>query len=89
VSVTAIVALAGIAFRLALLVAAIWFTVETSKRDPILTKFGKFVGLVISAVPIVGLIMFVVFRRRPSGYGERCGVMAILGVILYVVFIRG
>jgi hypothetical protein len=65
------------------------FTVQTSRGDTALLKIGKFLGLVVSIVPILGLLFYLVFKGRPSGYGERCGVMGLLGVLLYGIIVAG
>jgi hypothetical protein len=82
-------ALFSILYRIGLLIVAIVFTVQTSRGNAVLVKLGKFLGLVVSIVPIVGLFFYLGFRRRPSGYGEKCGVMALLGVLLYGVISAG
>jgi hypothetical protein len=64
---------------------AIALTVKSSKYDGFLTKLAKLSGMLFSFVPIVGLIMYAGLRGRPSGYGERCGAMALIGVAWFVV----
>ncbi len=76
-------------YRVGLLIIAIVFTVQTSRGDTALSKVGKFLGLVVSIIPIVGLFFYLGFKRRASGYGEKCGVMALLGVLLYAVIRTG
>ncbi len=68
-----------------ILVTAGVFTAQTSQADSILWKPAKFLGLTVSLVPIVGAIMWVIFKGRPSGYGEKCGAMAVIGVCWYVI----
>jgi hypothetical protein len=82
-------ALFSLLYRIGLLVIAVVFTAQTSRGDGVPTKVGKFLGLVLSVVPIVGLLFYVGFRRRPSGYGEKCGIMALLGVLLYGLITAG
>lgn len=82
-------ALFSVLYRVGLLIIAIAFTVQTSRGDKPLTKVGKFLGLVVSIVPIAGLLFYIGFRGRPSQYGEKCGVMALLGVLLYGIIMAG
>lgn len=69
----------------AIFMMAIVFTVKSSKGEGVLVKIGKLFGMLFAIIPIVGLIMYVALRGRPSGYGEKCGVMALLGVVWFVV----
>jgi hypothetical protein len=78
-------AIVSLVLRLVLLLLVVSFTVETSKGDAVPTKIAKFLGLLVSIVPIIGLIMFVVARGKKSGFGERCAAMAVAGVIVYLV----
>jgi hypothetical protein len=82
-------ALFSLLYRVGLLIIAIVFTVQTSRGDTALTKVGKFLGLIVSIVPILGLFFYLGFKGRPSGYGEKCGVMALLGVLLYGIITGG
>lgn len=68
---------------------AISETQSVSEQADRLSAFLKFLGLCISIVPIIGAIFYVAFRKKPSGYGEKCGVMALLGVVLYAVIRAG
>lgn len=86
---TPLLAAVGLVYRLGLLVLVIVFTVQTSRGNSILAKGGKFVGLCLSIVPLIGLVLYVVARGKPSGYGERCGIMAILGMLLYALVRAG
>ena len=63
---------------------AIVFTVETSEGNPILIKLAKFAGLVVSALPLIGYLLYRLGDRE-SGYSGRCGVMALLGVFLMLL----
>jgi hypothetical protein len=72
-----------------IVVAVFVFTAQTSKGDNALLKIGKFFGMLFSIIPIVGLIMYLVARGRPSGYGEKCGAMALIGIMWYLVRTAG
>jgi hypothetical protein len=67
------------------IIAAV-FAAQSSKNDALPTVLAKFLGLVASMIPVVGLVAYFKGRGRPSGYGERCGAMALLGVAIYVVY---
>lgn len=82
-------AMFSLLYRVGLLIMAIVFTVQTSRGDKALLKVGKFLGLVVSIVPLVALFFYLGFKGRPSGYGEKCGVMGLLGVLLYGVITAG
>ncbi len=64
---------------------AIVFGVQTGARENVAWKLVKVFGMVLSVVPIVGIIQYFAFKGRRSGYGEKCGAMALVGVVLYVV----
>ena len=76
-------ALFSLLYRIGLLTIAIAFTAQTSRGDKAVVKLGKFLGLVVSIVPLFALFFYLGFKGRPSGYGEKCGVMGLLGVLLY------
>jgi protein-S-isoprenylcysteine O-methyltransferase Ste14 len=82
-------ALFSLLYRIGLVLIAVAFTVQSSRGDKPLAKVGKFLGLVVSVIPIVGLFFYLGFKGRPSGYGEKCGVMALLGVLLYAIIAAG
>lgn len=71
--------------KLVVLGLAIVFAVETSRGDRVLTKIAKFLGLFISVIPIVGLIFYLFARGKKSGFGERCGGIALAGIALYAI----
>jgi hypothetical protein len=64
---------------------AVVLGIQASSGDGIGWKILKILGVLVSIVPIIGLIQWLVARGKPSGYGEKCGIMAIVGVVLYVV----
>lgn len=82
-------AMFSLLYRIGLLIIAVVFTIQSSRGDKPLVKVGKFLGLVISIIPIVGLLFYLGFKGRPSGYGRKCGVMALLGVLLYAITTAG
>jgi hypothetical protein len=82
-------AMFSLLYRIGLLIIAVVFTVQSSRGETPLVKVGKFLGLVVSIIPIVGLLFYLGFKGRPSGYGQKCGVMALLGVLLYAVITAG
>ena len=86
---TVLWALFSLVYRIGVLIIAIVFTVQSSRGDKPLAKVGKFLGLVVSIIPLVGVFFYLGFKGRPSGYGEKCGVMALLGVLLYAVIAAG
>jgi hypothetical protein len=61
------------------------FTIETAKGDGTATKILKFLGLVGSIAPIVGVALFFVLRRTHRRYADRCGLMLVAGLLLTVV----
>lgn len=63
---------------------AVAFTIETTKGDSTVTKILKFLGLVASIAPIVGLVLFIVLRGAHRPYANRCGVMLVAGLVLSV-----
>jgi hypothetical protein len=70
----------------ALSAVLVLLTAQASKGDSIPLKIAKFVGMLSSIVPVVGLILYLATRGRPSGYGERCGGMALMGLASYLVW---
>ncbi len=76
----------GLAIILAVMVS---FTVQTSRGNAIPVKAAKFVGLFVSFMPIIAILMYVIFRGKPSGYGEKCGAMGLIGMGWYMVLQAG
>jgi hypothetical protein len=68
-----------------IVVVAVSFTIQTSRGDNPILKIAKFFGMCISLVPIIGLILYLSTKGRPSGYGEKCGAMALIGIVWYTV----
>jgi hypothetical protein len=59
--------------------------VTTDKDTPVGMKLVQFFGLVISIIPIIGLIQWLIFRGKPHQYGRNCGVMALAGIVSFLL----
>lgn len=77
---TTLGAVATLAIFVSVLVTSVVFTVQTSHGNSIGLRILKFLGLWLSAVPVAAIIMYVIFRGRPTRYGERCAIMGIMGL---------
>ena len=77
--------IAGIVVGIIVLAPALFFTYETSEGQGVPLKLAKFVGLVLSAFPLIGLVLWRLCHGSVTGYGQRCGVMALIGVFLMVL----
>jgi hypothetical protein len=78
-------ALVGIGLRFVVLSLAVVFAVQSSRGDAIHVKVGKLLGLLVSVVPIVSMILFVIFRGKSPEYAQKCIAMAGAGVCLYIL----
>lgn len=67
------------------LAPALFFTWETSDGQGLALKAAKFLGLIASVFPLIGVALWRLRRDSESGYGQRCAVMAILGVFLMIL----
>jgi hypothetical protein len=63
-------------------IIAIALGVQTSAGEGLLTKVLKVIGMILSVVPIIGRLQSFAFRGTGSGYREKCGAMAIAGIVL-------
>lgn len=72
-----------------ILVVAVAFTLRTSRGDNLFLKLLKSMGMFVSLIPLAGLIIYLSAKGRPSGYGEKCGIMALIGLGWYVVLQAG
>ena len=76
----------AIVIGIIVLAPAAYFTYDTSEGDGILMKAAKFLGLVASAaVWPIGVVLWRFRSGYQSGYGERCGVMALIGLFLMIL----
>jgi hypothetical protein len=64
---------------------AVWYGVQSSKGEGPQWVILKTLGLILSLVPIVGFIQYLMYRDRPSGYGDKCAAMALAGVVLFAI----
>ena len=65
---------------------AMFLTHHFNSKDHIFRKLIKFVGVLISTMPIVGLVQGAIASRLSAdGYSSACFGQAAVGVIVYVV----
>lgn len=68
----------------AILVAlAVFLTIYFNKDDSLPWKLVKFFGVLISTMPVIGIIQGLIVRTRNKHYAEACFYQAAAGVAAY------
>lgn len=70
-------------FLLAALAA--FLTIHFSKGNDIKWKLVKFVGVLASTIPIIGLIQAYYASQKSRGYAIACACQAVAGVVTYAL----
>jgi hypothetical protein len=68
-----------------LAVLAAFLTIHFGKKDDIKWKLFKFIGVLVSTIPIIGLIQSYYASSRSSGYSVACACQAIAGIVIYTL----
>lgn len=68
-----------------LLLLAAALTQVFNRTDSPLKRGAKFLGVVVSTVPIIGLAQGLAFRTKDKGYSEACFYQAAAGMVAYLV----
>ena len=71
------------------LVLAIALTAHWGGDTGISRKLIAFLGILVSACPLVAVVLYVICRRRAPRYANICGTMGVFGVVLGVVLYSG
>lgn len=68
-----------------LVVLAAFLTIHFGKEDDIKWKLFKFIGVLVSTIPIIGLIQAYYASSKSKGYSVACACQAIAGVVAYIL----
>ena len=63
---------------------AILLGLRASKTNGIAMKILKVLGVLVSTIPLIGLIQWIAFRKGSPPYSLSCGQQAEFGVLWYV-----
>jgi hypothetical protein len=67
------------------IVGAFANTYQASKGHSVFAAIPRFLGVVISTIPFIDLIQWLVFKSGSPQYSRACGTQALLGAAWYVV----
>jgi hypothetical protein len=68
-----------------LLLVAGYLTYYFNKGDSLGIKSGKYFGILISTMPIIGIAQGLIFRSKAKGYSEACFYQAAAGMVAYLL----